>query len=61
MRVLVVEDDAVLADALARSLRAARFAVDVAANGVDGAHLGAPELYDAAVLALGLGWRGSIS
>jgi two-component system, OmpR family, response regulator len=54
MRILLVEDDAVLAGSLARALRTENFAVDVAANGVDGAHLGATELYDAAVLDLGL-------
>jgi two-component system, OmpR family, response regulator len=54
LRILLVEDDAILADGVARALRAERFAVDVAANGEDGAHLGATELYDAAVLDLGL-------
>lgn len=43
-----------LADAIARALRAESFAVDVAGNGEDGAHLGATERYDAAVLDLGL-------
>jgi DNA-binding response OmpR family regulator len=54
MRILLVEDDAALADEIARSLRAENFAVDVAGNGEDGAHLGATERYDAAVLDLGL-------
>jgi two-component system, OmpR family, response regulator len=54
LRVLVVEDDATLADGIARALRAESFAVDVATNGEDGAHLGGTELYDAAVLDLGL-------
>jgi len=54
MRVLVVEDDATLAEALARALRAEHFAVDVARDGVDGQHLGATERYDAALLDLGL-------
>ncbi|MET0934968.1 MAG: response regulator transcription factor [Luteibacter sp.] len=54
MRILLVEDDATLADAIARALRAESFAVDVADNGEDGAHLGATERYDAAVLDLGL-------
>jgi two-component system, OmpR family, response regulator len=67
MRILLVEDDAALADELARTLRDEHFAVDVATNGEDGAHLGETELYDAAVLDLGLpridglsvlqGWR----
>lgn len=67
MRILLVEDDAALADEVARTLRSENFAVDVANNGEDGAHLGATERYDAAVLDLGLpkidglsvlqGWR----
>ncbi|MBE7211126.1 MAG: response regulator transcription factor [Gluconacetobacter diazotrophicus] len=69
MRVLVVEDDPVLAQGLARALRAEHFAVDVADNGEDAGHLGAVERFDAAVLDLGLpkgdgfsvlrSWRGA--
>ena len=54
MRILLVEDDVPLADGIAKALRAEHFAVDVAANGEDGAHLGDTGLYDAAVLDLGL-------
>lgn len=54
MRILLVEDDAALAHEVASALRAENFAVDVAGNGEDGAHLGATEGYDAAVLDLGL-------
>lgn len=54
MRILLVEDDAALADELSRVLRAENFAVDIAANGEDGAHLGDTETYDAAILDLGL-------
>ncbi len=61
MRVLLVEDDATIADGLARALRAEHFAVDVAGNGEDGGHLGATELYDAAVLDLGLPKRDGLS
>lgn len=43
-----------LAEGIARALRAESFVVDVAANGEDGGHLGSTELYDAAVLDLGL-------
>ena len=54
MRILLVEDDVALADGIAKALRAEHFAVDIAANGEDGAHLGDTGLYDAAVLDLGL-------
>jgi two-component system OmpR family response regulator len=54
LRILLVEDDATLADGIAHALRAESFAVDVAGNGEDAAHLGSTELYDAAVLDLGL-------
>jgi two-component system OmpR family response regulator len=54
LRVLLVEDEATLADGIARALRAENFAVDVADNGEDGAHLGSTERYDVAVLDLGL-------
>ncbi|WP_375390547.1 response regulator [uncultured Sphingomonas sp.] len=61
MRVLLVEDDRVLAEGIARALRAENFAVDVADNGEDGGHLGSTELYDAAVLDLGLPGRDGMS
>ena len=61
MRVLLVEDDAVLADGIAQALRAEHFAVDVARDGEDGEHLGTTELYDAAVLDLGLPRRDGVS
>ena len=61
MRVLLVEDDAMLAEGIARALRAERFAVDVADNGEDGGHLGATEHYDAALLDLGLPMGDGIS
>jgi two-component system, OmpR family, response regulator len=54
MRVLLVEDDAALAQSTAHALRAERFAVDIASNGEDAQHLGETENYDAAVLDLGL-------
>ncbi|MET0935179.1 MAG: response regulator transcription factor [Luteibacter sp.] len=61
MRILLVEDDPALAEGLARALRAEKFAVDVAANGEDGGHLGSTELYDAAVLDLGLPKRDGVA
>ena len=54
MKILLVEDDRLLADEIARALREENFAVDIAANGEDGQHLGDTESYDAAVLDLGL-------
>ncbi|MES1974140.1 MAG: response regulator [Pseudomonadota bacterium] len=54
MRILLIEDDTALADGIARALRAEHCAVDIAANGEDGAHLGDTGQYDTAVLDLGL-------
>src|ERR1700733_7915424 len=54
MKILLVEDDRLLAQEIAHALRREHFAVDVAANGEDGQHLGETEAYDAAVLDLGL-------
>jgi two-component system, OmpR family, response regulator len=54
MKILLVEDDHLLSDAIARALKAENFVVDVASNGEDGQHLGDTETYDAAVLDLGL-------
>ncbi len=54
MKVLLVEDDRLLAREIASALREENFAVDIAADGEDGRHLGETELYDAAVLDLGL-------
>ncbi|BCA60602.1 response regulator [Sphingomonas sp. HMP6] len=61
MRILLVEDDTALADGIAKALRAENFAVDVAANGEDGAHLGDTGSYDAAVLDLGLPIKSGIT
>ncbi|KQN20642.1 two-component system response regulator [Sphingomonas sp. Leaf33] len=54
MRILLVEDDRDLGPAIARALRAENCAVDLIADGIDAAHLGETESYDAAVLDLGL-------
>ncbi len=54
MKVLLVEDDGPLAELIARALRDEKFAVDIAADGVDGQHMGETEAYDVAVLDLGL-------
>lgn len=54
MKILLVEDDRLLSQQIADALRDENFAVDIAANGEDGQHLGETEAYDAAVLDLGL-------
>lgn len=54
MRLLIVEDDAALADMLARSLREAGYAVDVASDGEDAIVQAAVNPYDAVVLDVGL-------
>ena len=54
MRLLIVEDDAALGPGLRSQLAGRGYAVDLAANGIDGAHLGATEPYDAVILDLGL-------
>lgn len=52
MKVLVVEDDAKVAAAVARGLRAEGFAVDLAADGDEGLWLAAESTYDLVVLDL---------
>ena len=54
MRILLVEDEALLRRQLCAALIEAGYAVDEADNGVDAQHLGATEPYDAVVLDLGL-------
>ncbi|MGR8919731.1 MAG: winged helix-turn-helix domain-containing protein [Gammaproteobacteria bacterium] len=54
MRVLVVEDEDALREQLAERLRAEGYAVDTAANGVDGEHVGLEYPVDAAIVDLGL-------
>lgn len=54
MRLLLVEDDAMLGPQLQAALQRAGFAVDLAVDGVDGEALGDIEPYDLAVLDLGL-------
>jgi two-component system OmpR family response regulator len=50
VRVLLVEDEPSLAETVERALRRAGFAVDVAADGVDGLHHSREFVYDALVL-----------
>jgi len=54
MRLLLVEDDTDLAQALKSQLVRSGFAVDLADNGIDGEFMGREEPYDAIVLDLGL-------
>ena len=54
MRVLLVEDDTDLSKRIAASLRAESFVVDIAHKGEYAEHAGLTELYDVAVLDLGL-------
>lgn len=60
MRLLVVEDDAELRVRLQQALVRAGYAVDTADNGIDAAHLGDTEPYDAVVLDLGLPRRSGL-
>jgi two-component system OmpR family response regulator len=52
MRVLIVEDDATIADFVAKGLIEAGFAVDVASDGARGLELAAGAEYDAAIVDL---------
>ncbi len=54
MRILIAEDDAVLADALSRSLRASGYAVDVVENGDKADAALAAQTFDLLILDLGL-------
>ncbi len=57
MRLLLVEDDAVLGPRLRQDLRHAGYAVDLVDNGIDGQFQGETEAYDAVILDLGLPGR----
>ena len=54
MRILIAEDDPVLADGLTRSLRLAEYAVDCVADGLSADHALSSQDYDLAILDLGL-------
>ena len=54
MRVLLIEDDARLVEALGRQLRAAGYALDVATDGIDGLYAGEEFPVDLAIIDLGL-------
>ncbi len=54
MRILIIEDESHLREQIADRLRTEGYAVDMAANGVDGLHLGSEFEFDAAIIDLGL-------
>ncbi len=54
MRLLIVEDEAVLAQQLASRLRALDYHVDVACDGLEGRYYGCEYAYDLAIIDLGL-------
>ncbi|MEO5363384.1 MAG: response regulator transcription factor [Magnetococcus sp. DMHC-8] len=54
MRILIIEDDQVLANHLKGKLEAAHFAVDMAHNGIQGESMGNETVYHAVILDLGL-------
>ncbi len=54
MRILLAEDDAIIADGLTRALRKAGYAVDHVANGLDADTALLPQMYDLLILDLGL-------
>jgi DNA-binding response OmpR family regulator len=61
MRALIIEDDQTIAEFVARGLREAAFAVDVAADGDAGLELAASEPYDVAIVDLMLPKRDGLS
>jgi len=61
MRALIIEDDATIAEFVARGLREAGFAVDVAADGDEGLAVAVEQPYDVAVLDLMLPKRDGLA
>jgi DNA-binding response OmpR family regulator len=60
MRLLLIEDDKTLVQKLKPELERSGFAVDVSHDGVEGEYLGNEDVYDLAVLDLGLPQRNGI-
>jgi len=54
MRILIVEDDAILADGLMRAMKAASYATDLVTNGEDADNALMHEVHDLVILDLGL-------
>ena len=61
MRAVIIEDDATIAEFVARGLREAGFAVDLAADGEAGLELAAAHAYDVAIVDLMLPKRDGLS
>ena len=61
MRALIVEDDATISQFVARGLREAGFAVDVAADGEEGLERARQQVYDVAIIDLMLPRRDGLS
>ena len=57
MRLLLIEDDRVMAESLRQGLKQEGYVIDIAHNGVDGEYLGETEPYDLIILDLGLPQR----
>lgn len=60
MRLLLVEDDLELIESLKKPLKDAGYVVDVAADGIEGEYLGNENIYDIAILDLGLPKRNGL-
>lgn len=60
MRLLLVEDDSELIATLRKPLKDAGYAVDVAKDGIEGEYLGNENIYDIAILDLGLPKRNGL-
>ena len=60
MHLLLVEDDRELIESLKKPLKDAGYVVDVAENGIEGEYLGNENIYDIAILDLGLPKRSGL-
>lgn len=60
MRLLLVEDDRELIESLKKPLKDAGYVVDVAEDGIEGEYLGNENIYDIAILDLGLPKRSGL-
>lgn len=60
MRLLLVEDDTEIVASLLKPLKMAGYAVDVANNGIDAEYLGNENIYDIAILDIGLPKRSGL-